>query len=267
MKKVISGLILIIAIAIAGSVYYLFTNLDALIEAAIEKYGSEATQTSVLVDSVKTNLTDGAASITGLTVGNPAGYNLSNAFSLGEIRIGIDLQSLQAEPYIINEITVLAPQVFVEINEDNKTNLNELKKNLAASSTGNAQDKKSQAPAEGSAKEPRLIIRRITFADGTIQARVAALKNKEYALKLPSFEMSNLGGSKGATATEIASEILKRLTDRASDIVKKDIIDAELNKLKDKAQEKIDEEKAKLQDKAKSELDKEKDKLKNLFGR
>ena len=268
MKKVILGLILIIVIAIAGSIYYLLTNLDDLIEAAIEKYGSEATQTSVLVDSVKTDLTDGAASITGLTISNPAGYDLPNAFSLGEIRIGIDLQSLQEEPYIINEITVLAPQVFVEINEDNKTNLNELKNNLTAGSTGNAQDEKSQAPAGGSAKEPRLIIRRITFADGTIQAKVAALKNKEYELKLPSFDMSNLGGSKGATATEIASEILKRLTDRASDIVKKDIIDAELKKLKEKAQKKIDEEKAKLEDKAKSKLeDKVKDKLKNLFGR
>ena len=270
MKKVILGLMLIIVIAIAGSVYYLLTNLDALVEAAIEKYGSEATQTSVLVDSVKINLTDGAAGITGLTIGNPAGYDLPNAFSLAEIRAAIDLQSLQQEPYIINEITVMAPQVFVEINEDTKTNLNELKNNLTAGSTGKTQDKESQPPAEGSAREPRLIIRQVTFADGTIQAKVAALQNKEYELKLPGLDMSNLGGSKGATATELASEILKRLTDRASDIVKKDIIDAELNKLKDKAQQKIDEEKARLEDKADSKLDEEKDKaedkLKNLFG-
>ena len=269
MKKVILGLILIIVMAIVGSVYYLLTNLDALVEAAIEKYGSEATQTSVLVDSVKINLTDGAAGISGLTVGNPAGYGLPNAFSLGEVRVGIDLPSLQEEPYIINEITVLAPQVFVEINEDNKTNLNELMSNLTAGSSGKAQDKKSQASA--GTQEPLLIIRRITFADGTIQAKVAALKNKEYTLKLPSFDMSNLGGSKGATPTEMASEILKRLTDHASDIVKKDIIDAEINKLKDKAQKKVDEEKARLKDKANSELaeekDKVKDKLKNLFSR
>ena len=268
MKKVISGVILIVVLAIAASVYYLLTNLDALIEAAIEKYGSEATQTSVLVDSVKTDLSNGAAGITGLTVGNPAGYDFPNAFSLGEIRVAIDLQSLQEEPYIINEITVLASQVFVEINEDNKTNLNELKNNLTAGSTAKTQDKKSQAPAEGSAKEPRLIIRRITFADGAIHAKVAALKNKEHELKLPSFDMNNLGGSKGATPTEIANEILKRLTDRASDIVKKEIVDAELKKLKEKAQQKLDEEKAKLQEKAKGELeDKVKDKLKNLFGR
>ena len=81
--------------------------------------------------------------------------------------------------------------------------------------------------------------------------------------------MTNLGGSKGATATELASEILNRLTDRAIEVVKKDIIDAELNKLKAKAQQKIDEEKAKLEEKADSKLDeqkdKAKDKLKGLF--
>ena len=269
MKKVILGLVLIITIAISAGVYYVLTNLDSLVEAAIEKYGSEATQTSVLVDSVKINLTDGAAGINGLTIANPGGYAQPYAFSLGEVRAGIDLQSLQEEPYIINEITVLAPQVFVEINEANKTNLNELKKNLASGSTAVAQDKKPQTATDGSTKEPRLIIRRVTFTDGSIQARVAALDNKELQVKLPGLDMTNLGGSKGATATELASEILNRLTDRAIEVVKKDIIDAELNKLKEKAQKKIDEEKAKLEEKADSKLDAEKDKakdkLKGLF--
>ncbi|NOR42366.1 MAG: hypothetical protein GQ572_03450 [Gammaproteobacteria bacterium] len=263
MKKVILGLVLIITIAISVGVYYVLTNLDSLVEAAIEKYGSEATQTSVLVDSVKINFTDGTAGINGLTIANPDGYAQPYAFSLGEVRAGIDLQSLQEEPYIINEITVLAPQVFVEINEANKTNLNELKKNLASGSTAVAQDKKPKAATDGSAKEPRLIIRRVTFADGNIQARVAALDNKELQVKLPGLDMTNLGGSKGATATELASEILNRLTDRAIEVVKKDIIDAELNKLKEKAQKKIDEEKAKLEEKADSKLDEEKDKVKD----
>ena len=259
MNKIIPGLVLLVAAAAVG-VYYVLTNLDSLVEAAIEKYGSEATHTSVLVDSVKINLVDGVAGIKGLTVANPDGYAQPYAFSLGEIRVGIDLESLQQEPYIINEITVLAPQVFVEINEANKTNLNQLKKNLASGSTA-AKDEKIQETSSG--KEPRLIIRRVTFADGNIQARAEALDNKEFQVKLPGLDMTNLGGSKGATASELASEILNRLTDRAIESVKKDIIDAELNKLKAKAQQKIDEEKAKLEKKADSKVEEEKDKLKD----
>lgn len=269
MKKIILGLVLVIVFAIAGGIYYVLTNLDSLVKQAIETHGSEATQTAVLVDNVKINLADGAGAISGLTIANPKGFAMPYAFSLAEVRAGIDLQSLQQEPYIINEITVLAPQVFVEINKDNRTNLNELKKNLSASSSSTTSTK-TQAPDETAAKEPRLIIRRVTFADGNIQARVAALQNKEYQLKLPGLDMTNLGGSKGATASELASEILNRLTDRASEIVKKDIIDARLDKLKAEARAKVEEEKAKLEEKADSKLeeqkDKAKDKLKGLFG-
>ena len=131
--------------------------------------------------------------------------------------------------------------------------------------------KTEAAPAESTSEEPRLIIRRITFADGNILARMAALNNKEYQLKLPSIKMTNLGGSKGATPSELASEILSRLTDRASEEVKKKVIDAEMDKLKAKARAKVDAEKARLKKKADAKLDeqkdKAKDKLKGLFGR
>lgn len=272
MKKVILGLVLLIIFAIAGGVYYVLTNLDSLVEAAIEKHGSEATQTAVRVNSVKIDLSNGAGAISGLTIANPKGFALPYAFSLGEIRTAIDLQSLKEEPYIIDEITILAPQVFVEINEGNKTNLNELKNNLASGSSSSPSTEKKQQPAsESSAQEPRLIIRSVTFADGSIQAKVAALQNKEYQLKLPGLDMKNLGGSKGATGSELASEILKRLTDRASEVVQKEIIDAELNKLKEKAEARVDEEKEKLKAQAdvrkEEEKQKAEDKLKNLFDR
>ena len=116
MKKIILSIILLVVIAIAAGVYYVFTNLDSLVKAAIETHGSEATQTAVRVDKVNIDLASGAAGLSGLSIANPAGYALPNAFTMGEIRAGIDLTSLQEEPYIINEITVLAPRVFVEIN-------------------------------------------------------------------------------------------------------------------------------------------------------
>ncbi len=269
MKKIIPTTGLVIIIAITGGVYYVFTNLDGLVEAAIEQYGSEATQTAVRVDKVKLELTAGNASISGLTIANPAGYAMPLAFSLGEIRAGIDLQSLQQPPYVINEISVLAPQVFVEINQDNKTNLNQIKKNLGAAAPATSADKKT-ADETGTA-EPRLIIRHIKFADGDIKARVAALDNKEYELKLPRLEMTNLGGKQGATATQLANEIMHRLIDHASAHVRQKIIDGKLGELKASAQQKIDAEKAQLKDKADSKLSEEKDqvkdKLKGLFAK
>lgn len=274
MKKVIFGLLLVIIVAIGGGVYYVLNNLDSLVKAAIEQYGSEATQTAVRVDRVKINLADGSGAISGMTIANTSGFSQPYAFSLGEIRTGIDLQSLQEEPYIINEITILAPQVFVEINQDMKTNLNEIKKNLVAGMPAGSQtttDKPAAEPPASSGAEPRLIIRKVNFADGNIQANVAAMDNKEYNLKLPSLNMTNLGGTTGATASELSREILNRLTDRASKIVQDKVINAELDKLKAKADARIEEEKARLKQMAdeqqKEQEDKARDKLQDLLKR
>lgn len=266
MKKVILGLALIVVLAIGVGVYYILTNLDAIVEAAIEKYGSEATQTAVRVDSVKIILKDGSGAINGLTVANPKGFALSHAFSLAEIKTGIDLKSLKQEPYVINEIIVRAPQVFVEINKDNKNNLNELRKKL---SVGKPTDPHEQEADKTADAAPRLIIRRILFTDGNIKALAVPLDNKEYNLKLPSLKMSNLGGNNGATPTELAKEIIDRLIEQAKNEIKKKGIDAEVEKLKTKAKAKVEEEKAQLKEKVDTKLEAEKqkaeEKLKGLL--
>ncbi len=265
MKKIILGLVVVVIVAVGGGIYYGLSNLDAIVKAAIEKYGSEVTQTAVRVGKVRIKLTEGDGAIHGLTVANTGGFTEKLAFSLGEIGLGIDLESLKEEPYVINHVTVRAPQVFVEINKDNKTNLNELKNNLTGGKTSSST---KPGTAQSTGKEPRLIIKRVTFEQGRIAAKVTPLK-KDYDLKLPRINMVNLGGSKGATPTELASEILKRLTDAATAEIKKKGIDAELDKLKAKAQERVDAEKAKLQEKADSKIEAEKqkveEKLKGLF--
>ena len=283
MKKIILGLILVIVLAIAAGVYYVLTNLDAIVKAAIEKHGSAATQTAVRVDKVKIRLTDGATSgvgtINGLTIANPTGFATGYAFSLGEIRTQIDIESLKEEPYIIDEITVRAPQVFMEINKDRKTNLNELKKKL---STGEGASQAKPTSGQPIDPGPRLKIRRLLFTDGNILAKIVPLKNKEYDLKLPTLTMTNLGGQNGATGAELTKEIIDRLIEQAKSELKKSQYGQELEKLKGKAKARLAEEKAKVADKiadekaeakqkADSKLDEEKqkaaDKLKGFLNK
>ena len=250
MKKFTLGFIFIIILAIGAGIYYVLTNLDALVEAAIEEHGSKATQTAVRVDKVRIDLIDGAGAVYGLTVANPKGFSDPHAFSLGQIRIKIDIKSLKEEPYVIDEITVRAPRVFAEINKDRKNNLNELKKNLPV---GKATAKTKQ---DKTTDGPRLIIRQVLFSDGNIQANVVPL-NKEYQVKLPTLNMTNVGGKNGATPAQIAKEIIGRFTDMAVAEVKKQGFNAELDKLKAGAKEKLKEElNIKLEDQLKGLLPK-----------
>lgn len=264
MKKVMLSLVALIVIAIIAAVFYVLTNLDSIVKAAIEKYGSRATQTAVQVDRVRIKLTEGDGAVYGLAVANPKGFELRHAITLGETGLGIELKSIREEPYVIKHITVREPRVFFEVNADNKTNLNELKKNLVAGKTPAKQDKST----DKASAEPRLIIRRLTFERGRIDAKVTPL-DKDYELELPSINMTNLGGRQGATPTELAREIMQRLMDAAKEAVRKKGIDAELDKLKAGAKARVEEEKARLKDEADSKLEEEKqkveDKLKNLL--
>jgi len=249
MKKVVLGAILVLLITIGFSVYYLLSNLDSLVKSAIETYGSEATQTSVRVDNVKIVLQDGSGAIRGLTVGNPQGFNTPLAFSLGEIATQIDLKSLSEDVPVIEHITIRAPEVFFELNEKGQNNLNKLKSNLQSGASTSS----SSSSGKGDGSETKLIIRKLIFSDGNIHARVVPL-DKDYELKLPNIQMNDLGGKTGATPSQIASQALKVLTDRALAEIKKKGIDQYKAQLEGEVNKRLDTEKEKVGDKLKGVL-------------
>ncbi len=241
MKKVVLGAVLVLLIAVGGGIYYLLSNLDSMVKSAIETYGSQATQTSVRVASVKIVLQDGSGAIRGLTVGNPQGFGTPHAFSLGELATQIDLKSLSEEVPVIEHITIQAPEVFFELNEKGLNNLDELKKNLQSGTSSSS----SSSSAKSGGSEPKLIIRKLVFSDGNIHARVVPL-DKDYELKLPNIQMNDLGGRTGATPSQIASQAISILTERALTEVKKQGIDQYKAQLEGEVNKRLEAEKEKL---------------------
>lgn len=255
MKKIILAVVVLLVVVIGGALYYVFTNLDSIVEAAIEKYGSQTTQTAVQVDKVRIKLTDGAGMISGLSVANPKNFDAPNAFSLGAIDTQIDIKSLTKTkgPITIDEIIIRQPQVFYEMNRDRQGNLNELQKNIAASTGGSSGTNKPAAKSE----EPKLIIRHFQLADATVEANVVPL-NKKYTLKLPTIDLRDLGGKNGATPSEISRQVLDILTQRSLAAVKQAGIDDKVQAVKAEAREQVDTKKREAENRAK-------DKLKNVL--
>lgn len=250
MKKMVLGAVLFLVISFGFAVYYVLSSLDGMVKTAIETYGSQATETTVLVDSVQIVLKDGSGAIRGLTVGNPQGFATPQAFSLGQVATQIDLKSLSEEVTVIEHIIVQAPEVFFELNEAGETNLGVLKQNLSSASSGTSA---SSSANRDSGAEPKYIIRKLLFTDGNIHARAVAL-NQDYELKLPQIEMSNLGGKNGATPKQIAEQVLKTLTDRSLAEVQKQGIDQYKAQLEDKINQQLEAEKQQINDKLKGML-------------
>jgi hypothetical protein len=253
MKKAILGIIVILILAVAGVVYYVVTNLDTIVKTAIEKYGSETTQTAVKVDNVLIRLTQGSAAINGLTIANPAGFSLPYAFSLGQIATDIDVDKTSKELVAIELINITAPQVFYEINADRKGSLNVLKDNLQGGSS--VPPSSGEAPSDGSqSAEIQLSIARFLLEDAKLHAKIVPLKDKTYNLKLPTLELTNLKG----TPEQISEQIISQVIEHAKKEIQKQGLDKELKALKSRAQ-------TEANTRLKAEEDKARDKLKGLL--
>ncbi|WP_020675032.1 hypothetical protein [Geopsychrobacter electrodiphilus] len=250
MKKIVLGAVLVLLVSVGVGVYFLLSNLDGIVKSAIETYGSQATQTAVRVDRVKIGLKTGSGAITGLTVGNPQGFKSPEVFFLGEISTQIDLKSLSGDLLVIDHIRVIAPEVFFELNQAGKTNLDQLKQNLASSTSASSSASKKSGP------EPKIRIRELLFTDGHIHVKVVPL-NKDYDVALPTISMKDLGGQNGATPTQIADQVVKLLTDQALAEVKKQGIDQYKKQLEGKVNKRIDAETQKIEQKINDKVGKD----------
>lgn len=201
------GLVVLIAIGIGG--YYLYSNLDVIIEQAIEQVGSEELGVAVRVDRVELDLEAGRASVFGLSVANPDGFQGAEAFTLGEITLDLDLESIREQsPIVLDEIRVESPVVFYELNIAGKSNLEILGENAPGGGDVGATDE-----AVGESEPPlRLRIRSIRFADGRVEADTRAIGGNRTKATLATAVLSDVGGANGATAAEIGSIVAQELT-------------------------------------------------------
>jgi hypothetical protein len=190
-------------VVLAVVVVFLLSNLNLLVAKAIEKHGSDVTQTSVRVSGVEIKLRDGRGSIKGLRVGSPDGYKARTAFSLEDIVLDIDIQSVREDPVVIDEIRIQAPVINAEISKTGASNIDELRKRVQAYSA-------RSAGAGGQSGKParRLRIQRFVFEKGLVEVDASALGLEKRTIELPEIRLENVGGTSGAPPDEIGRIIL-----------------------------------------------------------
>jgi hypothetical protein len=244
MKKVMIGLgILVVVLGIV--LWRVYANLDKIVARVIEDVGTEVTQTAVRVGGIDLDLLNGKAGMSQLSVANPPGFTSPDIFSLDLVSVAIDVESISSNPIIIDEIVVAQPRISYEINKQGTSNLDVLKKNVEAysapkdSSSGTAKQEQEQEPAARD-EEVKLIIRKLRFEGGELNATSALRPDKPVQAKLPAFAMNNIGESSGgATSEQIAKEVLDRLVRQARDTATRAGVDKLTEDLKEKATEKL----------------------------
>ncbi|MDE8349390.1 MAG: hypothetical protein POG74_07895 [Acidocella sp.] len=215
LKKIAIGFVVLLALA-AGGFWYLFSNLDSFVKSAIQTYGSQATQSTVSVGSVDIALTSGQGTISGITIGNPAGFGAGNAVSVAAITVQIDPSTVPGSgPIVIKLVNISQPEVNYEVGQGG-SNLQTIQHNVQAYAGGGSS---GAAPSNASASSPqrKQIISDLTIDSGEVTASSPLLPGRELRVPLPLIHLTNLGQSSGgATAAQIGGQVLSAITAKAT---------------------------------------------------
>jgi hypothetical protein len=249
--KIILGILVVLAVILGIVFGVVLKNLDGLVKEAIETTGSDTLQTSVNVNDVKIQLTDGKGDISGLTIANPAGFSGNSILSVGGVGLQLDLPSLTENVKVIKDIYVKGITLNAEQKDITTTNIQALIDNIKKQSSG------SSSSSSNSGDDVRLMIESLRIGDSTIN--LSTEKYGSRTLTLPGYSQKNIGDkTKGLTPDQIGQTIMSTLLARTKNAVKDEIKSI----AKEKVDEKLDEEKDRLKDKLK---DKAGEKLKGLF--
>lgn len=191
-----------VVIVVVVVLFVVLASVDSIVKAAIERVGSDVTQTEVTVDDVEISLTSGEGTIRGLVIGHPQGFE-ERMIRVGEARIVLDIGTLTSDTIVIKEIAVTAPQVTVEVSGEG-TNVSRLQETLTSASGGGGGASSGGNPED----EKKLVIERVTVADGRVDLKAAGLE-RGVGADLPSITLTDIGkDSGGADPAEVAKVIV-----------------------------------------------------------
>jgi len=259
MKKGL-GIFALVALLIVGGVCYMLSGAGDFIRSQIEQQGSKYLATTVSVLKVDLALTDGRMTISNLDIKNPQGFSNQNAFSVDAITL--DLGEVINEPYVIQTISINAPEILYEVDKDGKGNLIALKNNLAANLP---KTKNEPPPTSQNLTNPLVIVENITVNNVRLKLNFEKLptgelniETKAYEISLPTFNAGSIGQPNGLPADQLGVAVVQVMLDNVIAAAKSEA----KKRLEDEAKKKVKEELKKQKDKL---LEKTKDKLKGLF--
>lgn len=195
MKTVLLGIVVVLLLLVGGGVYFVYTNLDMIVERGIESAGSEAAGSDVQVEGVELDLMGGSAIIRGFTLANPSGFSDAAMLSIDELAVVIDVANIDSSNIRIVSITSRNPHLLYE-SRDGASNLDVMRERMAS----------EPAPADSTAPQINLQVDSVVIED--IGATVSSdLMPRSAEVDLGDIRLANLSG----TPDEIAQQVLRPL--------------------------------------------------------
>ena len=205
------GAVAALVVIIVVAVVFLVSSLDSLIQAAVEKYGSVATQAKVTLSEVEISPSSGQGVLRRLVVGNPQGFETDSAFELGEVSVTLDVGTITEDTVVIKEIVVAGPQITYELGSGG-SNLDALQRNVDSyvkKMGGGGSETAGEAGKTEDGGGPKLVIENLYVRGGKVSVSATLLQGKKMTVSLPEIHLSDIGKEKeGASPGEVIKEVL-----------------------------------------------------------
>jgi hypothetical protein len=208
MKKILIGLVVVVFLIIAlviGLVVVGVSQLDKIAKEAIERGGTYAMQVDTTVDSVDLQLTKGAATMTGLSVANPAGFGTDHFMSLGSTSASVEFESINTDTIIIPEIKLSGIDLILD-QGGSPANYKQILNSLQRFESG---DKPAQPAGEGG---KNVIIRSLVIENVNVRmANVPGLSLAvgDVAVNVPLIELKNVGEKESMKPADVINLVVK----------------------------------------------------------
>ena len=207
---------IILGLILAGIVVGIFlaaTSLDGIVKTGVETFGPELTKVSVKLDSVHIVLFTGSARVTGLVVGNPEGYKMPNAISVGLAEVGVNPFSILSDKIVVRTIHVVSPEITFEGGLSGN-NLSKILENVDASlKPGAKPSTNAPAPATAGKSSMKIEVDDFVITGAKAHVRLTDLGDKEMTLSLPDIHLTDLGtNTDGITPADLTHIVLKTVT-------------------------------------------------------
>ena len=192
--KVTLGLVggLLVLLVVAG--FVVAARLDGIVKSTVESQGSQQLSLATTLDKANVSILGSSATLDGLTIDNPEGYDADHLFEMGQINLDVSYSGLTSDPVKVGAINVVSPKLVLERKPGST---------LAQLGNINIRDLLNNLSSEGDTL--MLTIEKLNISGATVEIRphVEGL-DEVYSVTLPELAMENIGtADMGATGVEL----------------------------------------------------------------
>jgi hypothetical protein len=203
MKKLLIILSCLLAIVVIGAIAASFF-LGTIVTKGVNTFAPKITGTKVTLDSASISPLSGSGTLTGLFVGNPAGWKSDKAFSFAKIHVSVAPMSLVGDHIVVNKVLIDSPE-FVYETKIISSNIKELLNNIEAS-IGGGSSKPGDQPTTQDGKPLKFEVKSFRLENAKVTLGVGPTA---ITMPMPPIVLTDLGTAEGGiTPDQLAAKVL-----------------------------------------------------------